>query len=135
MKIYAGSRYKSDEDIFRSLIDKDVWVKVDQFTCEFHDFRLQYIHLFKDIIGIGWNSVYASFIDNYDASMFRAMCELATRRVSNSDISALEKYILRGSGYFFGNSLITDEFELIRPFETYSTEEIFGIIEDMYGDK
>ena len=133
MKIYA-SRSKSDDDVLKSFIGKDIWVKVYNKNCLYADpqYANEYIHLFKNVLGVGYNRISAYFIDNYDERSFHTQCFMATNAESYWDIDAVLKYALSNNDYFYGEP-ITNKFRLLTPLEAYTTEELFDVLTTMYG--
>lgn len=133
MKIYMSSRNKTDEVTLASFIGKDIWVKVYNKTgVQDPKYANRYIHLFKNIIGIGYHSINAYFIDNYDEQAFHTQCFMATNGESYTNIDAIIPYALSLNDYFYGNPM-TNKFRLLTPVETYTTDELFDIIKTRYG--
>lgn len=133
MKIYMSSRNKTDEVTLASFIDKDIWVKVySKISVQDPKYANKYIRLFKNILGVGYNSINAYFIDNYDETSFHTQCYMATSGESYTDIDAIIPYALSLNANFYGKPM-TDTFRLITPLETYTTDELFDIIKTKYG--
>ena len=133
MKIYMSSRNKTEEVTLASFIDKDTWVKVySKISGQDPKYANKYIRLFKNIIGVGYNSINAYFIDNYDETSFHTQCYMATSGESYTDIDAILPYALSIDDYFYGKPM-TDKVILITPLETYTTDELFDIIKTKYG--
>ena len=134
MKIYMSSRNKTDEVTLASFIDKDIWVKVYNKTSLYQEpkYANKYIRLFKNILGVGYHSINAYFIDNYDEQSFHTQCFMATDGGSYTDIDAIIPYALSLNANFYGKPM-TDTFRLITPLETYTTDELFDIIKTKYG--
>lgn len=134
MKIYADRRNKSDDDIFMSLVDTGIWVKVINKDSSYKDSRYntEYICLFKDILGLGYYRINAYFIDNYDEILFHTQCYTASAGESYTDINAIREDAF-STKYYFWNKKPSDKFELIKPLEIYNTNELFDAIRSMYG--
>ena len=136
MKIYASKRNKTDDDIFMNLVDTGCWVKVIAKDSSYKDNRyaMKYICLFKDIIGLGYYQIDAYFIDNYDKILFHTVCYTASNSESYTDIDALREYVVSpASKYYFWDKQPSDKFELIKPLEIYTIDELFDTIRSMYG--